>query len=48
MVGSMTLTAESIGEGFVIKVREGGRIAELDTTSGEMFDEIQVMIKRLD
>ena len=46
MVGSMPLTAESIGEGFVIKVREGGRIAELDTTSGEMFDEIQVMIKR--
>lgn len=46
MIGSIPLTVDSIGEGFVIRVKEGGRLAVLDTRERELFHEIEVMKKR--
>ncbi|MEE3122202.1 MAG: flagellin [SAR324 cluster bacterium] len=46
MVGQIPLTVDSIGEGFVIRVKEGSRLAVLDTREGDLFQEIEVMKKR--
>ena len=46
MVGEIPLTVKSIGDGFVIRVKEGGRLAVLDTREGELFQEIEMMKKR--
>ena len=46
LVGNVPLTVTSIGVGFVIRVKEGGRLAVLDTREGELFQEIEMMKKR--
>ena len=46
MAGKIPLTVNSIGEGFVIRVKEGGRLAVLDTREGKLFDEIEMMKTR--